>query len=844
MKTPRVPAFVPAAIASLETNFRVMASVILVLLVLGLAPQSSLAQAVSASPTSLSFGIPSGTSPAVSSVETVTVSIAGSESVTFTSDSVTGPAFAIVGDSCLNNTFSAGATCQIAVTLTTSSASLVTDTLSIVSSGSPSPLSVPLSGAYGAIKLLDATTVQLSASGASFATPTTIGSAPLNLSCPLTPTATTAKLSNTPDGLGYVLVDNYLVMGINGSPVVNPVANATPFSPPGNVCTGGDTDGFAGTTQQDCFSDAYRSAVDANSILGDNTDTVTDPSTSVLPSNAPGGVMAIDVSSFFPASSSTPTTVQASFTLLDAGGFAAGSSLFLVTNCSPAGIVSGGSITGSTSSTNTFSFDSSPGQNVSLVSSTAQNPPPPGTYPIATDIAIPQQLLYQLVNGTSAAPAVCFRMSAELDYSVSPPAPMCKGFLIQCYDPNSMTTSGDNCDPTPSAVRNLYNTAQFTSPDGPVNGHNYLYVPVGSPAADACSYYLKGVKGGACAALTGPGMLLGGDLWLTCELASCTSNPPLPPNTMTPASPATYSTANCALTGVLTGDLCPLNLLTQFLGAADPKPGSTTVGLNSIFVPVVNMPLPYAVAAIKNLNNGWVTTSSPQVAFVATPAIYVPLSNNPKANNFKPAPLYSVTFGTTLASNPLPDPTYQIPGDTILYTSYASQNFVSPLCPPSTQAKLFSPTANMSGLTNGSIYNLHFFATDCALSEGLVFLPQGSQLTNPTANWASFEYVTFGVDTTAPTLSVPNPPTTYKLKSTATVPFSCATPGPSGLQNCGTSLSANLPATGYPAVGKDSAYSSSATLPTTKTGTFTVTFYARTEAGLQVSQTYTYKVTN
>ena len=57
---------------SLEISFRpLMISAVLLLLVVGLAPQSSLAQTVSASPGYLTFGIPTGTSPAVSAAETV-----------------------------------------------------------------------------------------------------------------------------------------------------------------------------------------------------------------------------------------------------------------------------------------------------------------------------------------------------------------------------------------------------------------------------------------------------------------------------------------------------------------------------------------------------------------------------------------------------------------------------------------------------------------------------------------------------------------------------------------------------------------------------------------------------
>ena len=200
---------------SLDTSFRLMSFVALVLLVLACAPQDSLAQTVSVSPASLSFGIPAATPPPVtaptSAPGVVTVNVVpGSGSVTISSVAVSPSSpFTVTGTSCLTPssqpiTFTSPTTCEVSVTLTTSSTALVTDTLVI--SNTAGALSVPLSGAYGAIKLFDETSV---ASTTSLVTGTnpyglyTIATTELNLSCGATPTA---KLSNTPDGLGNVLV--------------------------------------------------------------------------------------------------------------------------------------------------------------------------------------------------------------------------------------------------------------------------------------------------------------------------------------------------------------------------------------------------------------------------------------------------------------------------------------------------------------------------------------------------------------------------------------------------------------------------------------------------------------
>lgn len=737
-------------------------------LIFAFAPQSTLAQTVSPSPASLSFGIPTGTSPALSAVESVTINITGSGSVTFTGASVSaGSPFAVAGNSCQNssttppNTFTAPTTCQIGVTLTTTSTTLQTDTLvvSYTIGSSPASLSVPLSGAYGAIKLWDETNVTTSVNSASFSNMYTISSSGLNLSCPagVPPTAT---ISNTPDGLGYLLIDNYLTLAIGGNAV------STSSSPAGNVCTGGPADSYNGSSYNDCFSTNYQVPAGTNySLNGDDPDSFTNPGNTVLTlqsgnQNNAGGVPPLNVAPFF-----SQGAVQATFTALDAGYAYTSSTVFLVTNCSPAGVVSGGSVTlnpintsDPSTQTQTATFSSSSNQNISFTTSDTvaiqqgTTTIPSGIVPIVTDYGIPQQLFYQLVAGTSAGPAVCMRMSGELDTTVNPPAPMCKGYLLQCYNPSDGTTSGDNCAPSADTVRNLFFSAQFDSPDGPVNGYNFLYGPVGNPAADACSNV---VPGGSCANGTGAGLLMGGDNWLTLD------NPMQPPTTTTSTVPATYSPSNCVLTGTLAGALCPFDILTQFKGAADTNPGGTKGG-NSLFIPVVNVPLPTATATVTGQNgSGWLNTNTINATFNSNAASYSGSGNVPPTNGFTSASPYSLTYGISTWPN-LPDTTYPVAGDVSNQNSntYSSAPFctfgqASGNTPPS-----FVSTGTFSSLSDG-IYNLHYFTTDCAFTEGLVFNPQGSALTDPTANWASFPFVTVGVDTSKPqqsSCSAPPPP--------------------------------------------------------------------------------------
>jgi len=752
-----------------------MIVVVLVFLGLGLA-QNSLAQTVSVSPGDLSFGIPTGTPPPLAITDLVTVNVTGTGQATLSNFAITGGPYAsdftFNGNTCLTPQ-TAPTTCQIGVQFTSTqpAGTLETATLSFNSSTQTSLITVPLNGAYGAIKLFGP--IDVDRSLISYVTWTqnppsagyTVQSANINLSCPA---GVTASLSSTPDGSGNVFQDNTIQFADTLG------ASTTTTT---DVCTGGDNDfdGFTGypAGASNCFKFPYENA--ASNYVGQNPDLATYPQTGGPLGSfiATYGVSPVNVSSLLtPGTPSTNQLQSVTVQLQDAGGYLGAATLHLVTSCSPAGITPGGTITGNpitpndpSSLTQTYAFANSPGQNISLIDSTTQNPPPTGTVPAVTDIGVPQSLFSQLVAGTSAAPAVCLRMSGELD---SLGNPMCKGFLIQCTASGS--TSGSNCDPAIAGMsRSLFDAVQFASPDAPTNGLNFLYGPVGTPPADACSNALSAVSGAACASNTGPGMLMGSDNWLCApgQSAPCT---PLEPNTSTTGT--VYSASNCQLTGSVAGDLCPLDTLTQFMGAADPSHGGTTAGKNSLLIPVVNMPLPST--AITNATyqaNGWVPapSSTAQLTFTANPASYSPSTANPPSNTFVAASAYSVTYGITPANMPLPDTTYPVSGDITLFNSTANPNFGDPLCSTSTTSSFSPPTVSITPPQDG-IYNLHYFTTDCALTEELIFNPQGSQLTDPTANWASFRFVTFGVDTVAPTFSCnsPNTGVWYNTNQTAT----------------------------------------------------------------------------
>jgi uncharacterized repeat protein (TIGR01451 family) len=742
----------------------------------GVGKAQSAAITATVSPTDLSFGIPTGSSPAVSAAQTVTVNLAGNGPVTFGAAATGSSAFTITGNSC-TGTINAPNACQVSVTFSSTSTALQTATLTIASSAAPGVISVPMNGAFGAIELFAALNVNPSLfSGVTW--PNSAGnpvkSAPVTLSCPAPPIK--AVLSSTPDGSANVFQDNTIQFAnsINGDTTTTL-----------NVCAGGDPQfqgftGFpAGTTN--CFQPAYETA--AQNYMGQNPDLATVPVAGAPAGSfvATFGVPPVDVSGLLVAGSQNVTV-----TLEDAGGDLGAATVHLVTNCTLAGVTAGGSITGNpvtndpSSQTQTFAFDNGGGQNVSFITSTsvAQQSGtvtiPSGTVPIVTDIGIPQQLFTQLVNGKSAAPAVCLRLTGETDKFNQP---MCKAYLIQCKDPNGSTITGDNCVPTASTARNLFDEAQFSSPDAPDNGTNYL--------STACTFFLDGSLTGPdrCATsnptgsspmLIGPGMLLGSDNW-TCAPGATNPCTPLEPDTSMTA--ATYFAGNCSLTGTLGGDTCPLDTLTQFKGAADPIHGSTTNGKNSVFIPVVNMPLPVTQASVANLTHGWLNAlnSSASVKFISNAANYIPSTMaplNPGTNGFTAAPPYSITYGITPVSSPVPDTTFPVPTDTTLLNSGANPDFKAPLC---TSAPSTFTTNTVLNPGTG-IFNLHYFTTDCALTEELLFNPTGTQLTDPTANWASFRILSFGVDTNPPSLAcatVPAAPTGTNGWFTTAVTGSC-----------------------------------------------------------------------
>jgi uncharacterized repeat protein (TIGR01451 family) len=744
----------------------------------------TLAQVVSVAPPSLAFGVPTGSVPPQSAEQLFTISVTGTGSATLSgfsnNSNITGTNaadFNISSHSCADPiTITAPGSCTVGVTFTASVLTGTLESASLSFHNGDGTIIMPLSGAFGAIKLFDEVDVNPSNPNASVQNPVIYGSKTVNLSCPSEPTAV---LSNTPDGVGAVLEDNYIVLKVNGSLVDT-------GAPAGNVCPGPLSDSNGNVNQLVCFTQAYRTPAGAGQLNGTNTDSITNANSNPLVVS-PGGVAAslFNIVGFFPTANSTPVPVE--FILEDGGGFVAGSTLFLKTNCTTPGTIQpGGSITSNpvdpgnpASLTPQFAFSTTPNNNVVFsadYTGTSGSENTAAATPTVTDVGIPQSAFAAFVQGTHAGPAVCLRLNAEVD-PMPPHETLCKGFLIQCTTASDSTPSGGNCPQSPSDVANLKFHAKFDSLDAPPptagNGYNNYLSTGSNPTGSACSN-----TGAPCAPGTGPALLEGNDTWT--------------------------STATCFFPALdhLNGSVCPQNPITAFHGAEDPGHTVTTKNTNSLFIPVVNMPLPTDTVTLPPAySNGWVPQGTDfTVTFTAIPATYPSTGNIPLANGFAPVLIKSETYGLTQAATngPIPNPDGQNLND--IPTSQGCPALGTPLPNPIPTFSI-SPTFNLS--TEG-ITNVHHYATDCAGSEGLNYLnyqpnlaqlidpahnqPSNAQLTDPSANWATFPVTQIGVDVTSPTFACGSPSGTVGPNGyTMNVTVACTVTDPGYVANVSAS---------------------------------------------------------
>ena len=582
--------------------------------------------------------------------------------------------------------------------------------------------------------------------------PSSYGTNTISITCS---GSVTAKLSSTADGSSNLLEDNLLYLNnLTNTGLTPPDGGDNHINGGLNVCRGGDTNSLGNSMATNCFQQAYEDA--AHGKIGVNPDTLV----------STYGVAPIDVSSYLsPGDGHSSQKLQ--FDLIDYGGLLGTSTIYLVTNCTQDGVVSGGTLTGNpitpsdqNSLNQNLPFDSTDGQRVQFIADlTSANQSgtltiPPGTIPFVKDNFITQADYHSMVAGTSLATSDCIPLVGELD---SNGQPACKFFTITCINSSNNVASGNNCPQ--STARNSIFRSKYDSVQN-------------VPGA------VEGLVHG-----TGYGFLMGSDNWIA-------------------------PSQNCVFpSGLEFGYLCPQNIETEFLG--DFSSGGGTKGLNSTFIAVVNVPLPVTTVTVTpSTTYGWTNSLTPAVTFVSNPAVA-------SGNGFIAAPIASVTYGVADAVR---DTALPVPGDSTLTNS-------SCLTAPMGNATAFTPPPVTLGRLEDGSHSLHYFATDCAATEELVYKVQ----TGFDGNWASFKVQPIKVDTQSPTaaFSSPQPPANNTLvlhQSPVTVPFTCSDSG-SGLAVCGTSSGQTLGITGLPI------YSGAATVSANSLGTTNLAVFAQDLAG-------------
>jgi len=534
-----------------------------------------------------------------------------------------------------------------------------------------------------------------------YTSPTAFGTSTIQLNCSATPITAIVSSSPTASNNVYanVFTDNYIGLTVNSNARVN-------------VCRNGYTDAPEGGT--DCFNSAYTGAY---SGLGGQ-----DPDSFV----ATYGVPALDISSDL-----TAGAVQAKFELLDFGVSFAGSSVWLITNCTQTSIAPGGSVTGNpipatsptpAELTQTFSFDNTSGQRVEFTAdySAAEAAGSltiiDGTIPTVNNQGLEPSAWAAVVAGTAFATTNCVPDTGEVDAAGNP---LCKLSTILCTNSLSSTPAGDNCPQSTAKNVQMFHTFDSLS--------------------NAVTSFPPG---------TGLGFLMGSDSW--------------------PGS-------SCTFIGPETGVMCPQNPITSFLGDFRSGTGGNTT--NSTFIVVSGVPLPTTAASFSPNSSGWSNSNTVNLNFLTTPPSLVAPNNG-----FIAAAIRSLTYGIDSPA-PYPDTSLPVPGDVTLPKS-------NPVTCPGVPTAGALPLAESDTVTLAEgTHQLHYFATDCAGSEELVFTPNLSNL----GNWASFKTLAINVDTTlpfvatGPTLSPAGP---YVLNQAGVhASYSCSDPvGSSGAAASGVTV--------------------------------------------------------
>ena len=627
--------------------------------------------------------------------------------------------------------------------------------------------------AQNSIQLFGPVNVRLSANGTSNANPNIFSSTTLQLSCPAG-APITAVLSGpiTSSGPENLLVDNYVNLTVTTSG-----AEEDPTVGPTNVCRGGVSEGG----YNDCFTTGYQGPASHGELTGQDPDNFTTPGVTL----ATGGVAPIDISSFL-----QPGTQQVTFDLVDTGGYLASSSLYLSTSCSQQGVKGPAQITGNPISstkptlqqlTQTFPFDSTTGQllkftyDLSAAESAETLTITDGSTPNLADMPIEPTAWAAYVTQTSFATSNCLTHTGELSPTTG--NPVCKLYTLQCLIGQGTSQSGAQCpvSTSPNEVfMEDFDGPAFTLPD---------IVVTGGPT------FHQGV-----------GFLMGSEGWA-------------------PPGPCQFDPSTDFATL-----LCPQNLLVQFSGPGDYTSTIHGTHPNSSFITIAPVPEDLTTVTVAGQTPyGWINSSTANVTFSSQPPTFTGVANPPPAAaNFLAAPIASITYGVSPASN-VPLPPAPIPGDTTLTNSIA--------CPTAGTknytATPFTPPQQQITFPGDGMYALHYFARDCASTEELKFTQDSM------GSWSTLFYtVPVNVDTTAPAVAsgpTLNPPpstnfgvaNSYAVGQSATAGYSC-TDALSGVVTCGKSSFATPTQNTGPITSP---------IDTSKAGTYTFTVNVTDAAG-------------
>jgi hypothetical protein len=639
------------------------------------------------------------------------------------------------------------------------------------------------------IQLFGSTFVRPSTSGASVSSPITFNSATVNLTCAA---PIQAVLSSTPDGLGNVLVDNFIQVSVTAG---------TNTTGPTNVCRGGSSEGgLNGTTQFNCFNSNYGLA--APGLLGQNMNTG-----SFI---ASGGVAPIDISGLL-----APGTLQVKIDAVDTGSLLTNASLYLVTSCTQGGVTGPATVTGNPIPANNpppsllvqdFDFDTAPGQNLGFtydISTSQQNGQltvTDNTIPNANDMPL-DPVLWQskYATGTSFATSSCLIHRGELLNGQS----ACKLYTLTCQVGTGTTSAGALCPV--SKLRDEVFADKFTGPAfalpdiiGSTTGKTY-HQGVGLLMA------AEGWNGGPCGFDAASGL----------QADDC------PQNLLTFFS-SPGGTATPAATP-LVKSLLQVSSFAEIGDDFDEELDFDGTGThpNSTFITVSGVPEDLTTVTITGAHaGGWINKRSFKVGLSSEPPVLP--STVPNYQNFLASPIQSITYGIAPASTVL-STKFAIPGDVTLTNSNGCPAPAHPTVP---LASIFSPPSQTVQVQTDGQYLLHYFAQDCAGTEELQFSSVGN------GGWAtSFFTVPVNVDTVAPTMTGPtlSPAPTdhgnankYAVGSVVTASFSCGDDA-SGVATCG-------PIT-YNAPGTLNTGALTVTLDTSKPGSKTYTFSATDFAG-------------